>query len=106
MGIAVCYFFRALNGDLDPKFGLEFLCGRRESIASVGIHPDQKLAVGPGEEVHRDQMESDDNRNVLFHFGARRLLPDLLLFQLSLPIRYILPGNRPSEPVIRVEVSL
>ena len=24
----------------------------------------------------------------------------------SLPIRYTLPGNRPSEPVIRVEVSL
>jgi hypothetical protein len=52
-------------------------------------------------------MESEDNRNVLFHFGGqKRLLPDLLLFQLSLTIRHILPGNRPSEPVIRVEVSL
>jgi hypothetical protein len=67
------YFFRGLDGNIDPIFGFEFLCGRRESIASVGIHPDQKLAIGPGEEVHRDQTESENNRDLLFHFGARRL---------------------------------
>src|SRR5260370_27921769 len=30
----------------------------RETMPSVGIHPDQKLAAGPGEQVHWDQTKS------------------------------------------------
>jgi hypothetical protein len=55
-----------------PKSNPREAQGRRESIAWVGIHPDQKLAIGPGEEVHRDQTESENNRDVLFHFGGKK----------------------------------
>ena len=47
-----------LDLDLDPKIALEFFCNRRETVRSVGIHPDQKLAASLGTHMHRDEKKN------------------------------------------------
>ena len=59
--VTVCNLFGRLDGDLYPKIVLESLCNRRESLATVDIHPDQKLAIGPCEQLERDRAEDRQN---------------------------------------------
>ena len=54
----VCNIFGRLNLDLDPEIALEFFCNRLKTMPSVGVHPDEKLAVRPGKQMHWDQTKS------------------------------------------------
>src|SRR6516164_9691508 len=45
-----------------PKIGVEFLNDWIQSSPSLGIHPDQKFAIGPGEKVDWEQIEDEENR--------------------------------------------
>ena len=53
----ICNLFRRLDLDLDPIVVFEILNNRRKGMPSVAIHPDQKLSIGPGEKVRRDQEQ-------------------------------------------------
>ncbi|SRR6266404_6393358 len=50
--------FRRLKLDLDPEIALASFCYRLKTMPSVGAHPDEKLAVSPGKQVHWDQTKS------------------------------------------------
>jgi hypothetical protein len=49
---------RRLKLDLDPEIALASFCYRLKTMPSVGAHPDEKLAVSPGKQVHWDQTKS------------------------------------------------
>jgi hypothetical protein len=56
-GETVGQFFGRLDADLEPEGVLKLLCDRLKGTASVGIHPEQKLAISPREQGRRGQAE-------------------------------------------------
>jgi hypothetical protein len=59
-----------LDRYLDPQVGLELINDRLKSSATLIVHPDQKLTVGPGEHVYRDQKERRQYPQQPIHWGA------------------------------------
>ena len=49
--------FGRVDRDLDPKILFKPPGNRRDRLTSVAIHPDQELAICPGEQVHWDQQQ-------------------------------------------------
>ena len=69
----VCNLLGGLDRDFESKIVFEFLCrDRLESLASVRVHPDQKLPIGPGEQVHRDQEQSQQSQQQAYRVSQCR----------------------------------
>ena len=64
--------FRRLDGDFEAEVGFERLDDRLQSSSTIIVHPDQKLAIGPPEQVYRGQKEDRQYPQQPIH-GAENL---------------------------------
>jgi hypothetical protein len=65
----VCNILGSFDFGVDPKIVAEFLRERLESMPSIRIHPDQKLAIGPTEKMHRNEAKSPQAQGKYLHRG-------------------------------------